>query len=123
MNVTAWNSFVGELKQGKFEDLGCILIQEHRLRLVQVHPAHMAAKFCGWKADFTEADATMKGGVSAGVGILVRQHVGLRRLEVKHDAVHVPYNSRCGVWVTTAGTRGSTLSSVYTCTLDRRMPR
>ena len=114
VNVTAWSSFVGELKRGRFEDLDCILIQEHRLRPMQVHPAHMAAKLCGWKADFTEADATMKGGVSAGVGILVRQHVGLRRLEVKHDAVHVPYNSKCGVWVTTAGSRGSTLlSSVY----------
>ena len=75
-NGNAWHTCKGSATRSASE---AVLLQEMKI------PGHEdcsraedAAKNLGWQAKFNAAITTEKGGVSAGVGILAKKHVGMR---------------------------------------------
>jgi hypothetical protein len=117
VNVTAWSTMLHELGERKFDGVDAILIQEHRLEARQFHGAQAAAAKLGWKLDMSPCTQGPMGGPSGGVGVLVRQQYGLRRLRIEAEEVQVPHNARMGFWCTSGGgPSGCLLVPVYLST-------
>ena len=108
VNATAWSSLFKELvdSANKFRGIDAILLQEHKLEERQFRGAMQAAARQGWKLDLTPCSTGPGGGPSGGVGVLVRRHIGLRRLTVDGDVVHIPHDERMGLWITSGGGQG-----------------
>ncbi len=75
-NTTGWGP-LERLLQSTTADV--ILAQEHRLRGAQMAEASEWVWKKGWKSIWAEANKTPEGGLSGGVAVFARQHLGLTK--------------------------------------------
>ncbi len=76
-NPNAWG---GAMRYLEMTAADAVLVQEVRRRGHQVQGAEREAERAGWKASIREAEATEANGITAGLAIAVRKHLGLSRL-------------------------------------------
>ncbi len=74
-NSTGWEPLKRLLLSANTSDV--VVTQEHRLRGSAVAEASQWAHRRGWKSIWAEASVTEAGGLSGGVAVLVRSHLGL----------------------------------------------
>ncbi len=74
INITAWNSCLDFIKTTEADVL---LIQEHKLDKAQAEEATAWLRRRKWNSIIAPAELGPNGGMSAGVAILTRPHVGL----------------------------------------------
>ncbi len=76
-NPNAWD---GAMRYLEMTAADAVLVQEVRRRGHQVQGAEREAERAGWKASIREAEVTEANGVTAGLAVAVRKHLGLSRL-------------------------------------------
>ena len=94
-----------------------MLLQEPRLaEEEQCRRAEDAAKRLGWQARLSPANHTDNGGVSAGVALIVKKHIGMRYDE---EIVKKQYRARIScAWTGTGRKGGLHVISIYLWTAE-----
>lgn len=106
MDTVNPNSWQGAMRYLERTTADAVLIQEARKSGAQRQSAEREARRSGWNASVSEAEHTEADGVTGGLAVAVKRHIGLARLGGGDDEVDEDRSARIHVRWMGAAVRG-----------------